>query len=1570
MHPRHCRLVLGELEERTTPVVFNMAAGAPFSSQGSFAAWTASADFNGDGNPDLATVNANSSNVSVALGNGAGGFAPAAGSPFASGGTGPTGVAAADVNGDGRPDLVVTNQASNTVAVFLGNGSGGFGIAPGSPFASGGSFTYSVTIAEFNGDGRPDLAVANLSSGNVSIFLGNGSGGFAPAAGSPISLGTTNPFAIASADLNNDGRLDLAIANSGSNNASILQGNGSGGFSLVNTFSTLGSSPTSVAVGDFNGDGRPDLVFANQGSSTLTVFLGNGTFGFFNNPSFSTLGSGTRSVVVRDFNGDGIADLAVTNISSSNLAVFFGNGSGGFSAAAGSPFATGGTSPEYLLVNDFNGDGRPDLAIPHASTNNVSIFLNGIPSATALTSSAGTSVFGQSVTFTATVTGGGGVSTGTVTFFNGTTALQTVPVSNAGIATYRTSAFNAGSYSITAVYQDASTGNFRGSKSSVLTQTVNRASVSIAMTSTGTTSIYGQAVTTLATLTPVAPSTATPSGVVTVFDASTNTTLESVNVSNGVAEFTTSTLSAGAHLINLLFNANTENLNFNFSPFVFTQTVIKANTSVSLSSSPAPTTYGELATFTATVGAATPGGGPPTGTVTFFDGATAIGTVTASGGVATLVTSTLNVASHSITATYNGDANYLASPVSNTVTKVVNLAATTVSLSGPGGSTMFGELASFTATIAVTAPGGGTPTGTVTFFDGATAIGTVTASGGVAALVTSTLNVASHNITAVYNGNANYSASPTSNTVTKVVNQAATTVALVGPGSATVFGQLASFTATISVTAPGGGTPTGTVTFYDGGTPLDTITASGGVATFVTSTLSVASHNITAIYDGNANYSASPTSNSAPVTVNRVFTSLAVTSFVSPTVVGQPVTLNVTVSAFAPSTATPTGSVLFFEASSGVVLGSATLTGGQAAFTTSALGAGLHSITAWFDYYNTNPNFWGGFGAVDQQVDPAGTTIALVGSGSPSTYGENATFTATIGVAAPSAGVPTGTVTFFDGITPIGTVAASGGVAALVTSTLNVASHNVTAVYNGNADYAASLPSNTVVQQVNQAATTIAFVGAGTTTYGHVATLTATLSVTAPGGGTPTGTVTFVVDGVPTGSIPVVGGVAVLNIATLTPGSHSITAQYDGSTNHAASPTSNTVTQVVNGLPTLGGVPGMVYVDEMTQLTFTATVANPGTPAFSLVGAPTGAAIDAGGVFTWTPDENQGPATYAFTVRVTDGATVDDRPITVIVNEVNILPAILPLPTGLTTVPGATLGFTAVALEKDLINGNKNTVTFSLSGNVPPGAFIDPDTGAFRWTPNELNLLGTYTFNVRTADDGVPSLSDSKPVTISLKPMALVGGDLLIGGTGGNDTIAVALAKKDATKLTVTMNKVVLGTLPIASITGKIVAHGLGGNDTITIAPKLTVPAWLFGEAGNDKLTGGAGNDVLVGGDGADTLTDTKGINVMIGGQGADKITGGFGNALMVGGSTNSDADLTGLTNIQAEWTSGDPNRIIHLQNTPGGVNNATFLNATTVQDDFVKDTLTGKKKGNGWFIVNSLDKNDGTGPGDTVTTL
>ena len=328
-------------------------------------------DFNGDGNADLAIANAGDASVTVLLGNGSGGFTAASGSPFAVGAN-PYSVAVADFNGDGNTDLAIANAGDGTLTVLLGNGSGGFTAASGSPFAVG-TNPYSVAVADFNGDGNADLAVANQGDGTVTVLLGNGSGGFTAASGSPFAVGT-NPYSVAVADFNGDGNPDLAVANYGSGTVTVLLGDGSGGFAAASGSPfAVGTNPQSLAVGNFNGDGNADLAIVNGGDGTVTVLLGNGRGGFrAATGSPFAVGDNPSSVVAGDFNGN--ADLAVANAGDSTVTVLLGNGSGGFTPASGSPF-TVGSGPISVAAGDFNGDGRTDLAVANSTGKNVTILL-------------------------------------------------------------------------------------------------------------------------------------------------------------------------------------------------------------------------------------------------------------------------------------------------------------------------------------------------------------------------------------------------------------------------------------------------------------------------------------------------------------------------------------------------------------------------------------------------------------------------------------------------------------------------------------------------------------------------------------------------------------------------------------------------------------------------------------------------------------------------------------------------------------------------------------------------------------------------------------------------------------------------------------------------------------------------------------------------------------------------------------------------------------------------------------------------------------------------------------------
>jgi VCBS repeat protein/HYR domain-containing protein/FG-GAP repeat protein len=305
---------------------------------------------------------------------------------FATGDT-PFSVAMGDFNGDGKLDLAVANVASDTVSILLGTGTGSFGAK--TDFGTGNG-PFSVAVGDFNGDGKLDLAVANVNGFSVSILLGTGTGSF----GARTDFGTGDePRSVAVADFNGDGKLDLAVANFdenlGDDTVSILLGTGTGSFGAKTDFGT-GNGPFSVAVGDFNGDGNLDLAVANGNSGTVSILLGTGTGSFGAKTDFGA-GEVPNSVAVGDFNGDGRLDLAVANQFSLTVSILLGTGTGSFGAKT--DFATD-PFPNSVVVGDFNGDGKLDLAVANGCN-----VLFCPPSTVSLLLGTGTGSFGAKTNF-------------------------------------------------------------------------------------------------------------------------------------------------------------------------------------------------------------------------------------------------------------------------------------------------------------------------------------------------------------------------------------------------------------------------------------------------------------------------------------------------------------------------------------------------------------------------------------------------------------------------------------------------------------------------------------------------------------------------------------------------------------------------------------------------------------------------------------------------------------------------------------------------------------------------------------------------------------------------------------------------------------------------------------------------------------------------------------------------------------------------------------------------------------------------------------------------------------------
>ncbi|MGA2135796.1 MAG: Ig-like domain repeat protein [Bryobacteraceae bacterium] len=470
---------------------------------------------------------------------------------------------------------------------------------------------------------------------------------------------------------------------------------------------------------------------------------------------------------------------------------------------------------------------------------------------TTVTSNLNPSAYNQSLKFTATVSAlaSSGEPTGTITFKNGSRTLGSVTLSG-GSASLAPPVLAAGTDSITAAYSGdtdhlASTGS--------LSQVIDQATTMTVIKSSDSIILVNQQVTFTATVTGLYGG--DPTGTVT-FSANGAQIGSPVAVASRVASVITSFAAAGAYSITAVYSGDTNFVGGNAAPL--SETVdLTLPTTTTLKSSGSPSTVGNSVTFTATVRPSS--GTIPNGeVVTFYDGASSIGTGITSAGAAALSTSSLPVGTNSITATYSGDSVFQGS-TSAAVKQVVNKQATTTTLASSINPSTYGQSVTFTAKVSSSGPA---PTGTVTFKNGSAPIGTGTLAGGAATLTYSKLAAGTNSITAAYNGDAN-SSNSTSVPLSQTVTEAATATAVASSKNPSNSGQSVTFTATVTSAYA---TPTGTVTFTQGSTTLGAATLAGGKAKLAVTTLPAGSDTVIATFGGGADFAGS--SGSIVQTVN------------------------------------------------------------------------------------------------------------------------------------------------------------------------------------------------------------------------------------------------------------------------------------------------------------------------------------------------------------------------------------------------------------------------------------------------------------------------------------------------------------------------------------------------------------------------------------------------------------------------------------------------------------------------------------------------------------------------------
>jgi len=1228
----------------------------------------ASADLDKTGNTALAVANycnsgacSGSGDVAILLAGSSGIYSLSSMYPM---GAGVVSVALTDLNGDGKPDLVTLNRIDKTLSLRLGAGGGAFGTLntislSGAPLA--------LALGDFNGDGLQDIAVLEdcgiaicTQQGQVEILQGAGSGAFHN--GTLYQVGFA-PVGLSAGATRSGGAMDLVIANRCGRDAScksggtatVLLGDGKGRF-VNGTEVPVGNNPSAIALANLRGSGVLDLVVAKSADNAVAVFKGTGA-GTFNLAASYPVGKLPGAIAIADFNGDGNPDVAVSNAADSTVSVLFGTGTGTLQPAAQLAVNTNptaltaipGTAHTAASLATVNGQSSGASKTPRltvvsnaqvnalAGTNGSTLTLTvGPPSSTTVNASTPVAISLSVTGSAATAPGGGTVTimgndTASTVFCPGT--LTAAPAGNTSTFTCSTSSLNGGVSTLTASY-DGDT--LYAANSTTASVTVTPLAPAIAVVdnpstqTTVNTSVIFTASLTGVTLTPVPPS-----GTMTFNLNGTPVSGCSSQVNaSGLASCAISNMATGTNAISASY---TNDVSFvQSTPGSVKHAVAAATPTINISPSVASASVNTPVTFTASLTGTTLTPVAPNGTMTFALNGTTITAAGCGGTVSQSATSQCAIAnmpagSNTITATYSGDSNFVpASPGSLPYTvSTVSPTFTVVPAPSTPAQVTAGTSVTFYAQL-----GGGNPftpinpNGTVVFSLNSAPVSTCLTQGVslVSAVWTAQCTIpallaGNNNVTATYTGDSNFIvASPAS--YFQNVGQAVPTVSLVSSPALTTFvNHPTSFTATVA--APAGQTgapiPGGNVTFKQGAnvlcggpqglsvptlplSPTNQPTATCSNVTF--SSLS-SSQPIVATYSGDGNFSAGnqPTIN---LTVAPGSTRTSLSTSGAPVVNGT-VSVATTVAATDPGTAVPQGTVTFTTnatpAPTGTCVTGVTLAAdGSAPTCTLVFGAAAaNSITATFNPV-TNGNFVtsnvSAAVAIGQAAAPMVLTTNVAGPTVNQQVTLTATFTPTI-----TGSLPTGSITFVDAAnSQTLCTAAFGPAVTCLASFTSVGPHSITASLGRDQNFAAST-SNPVVEGIVQAATTTNVVASfANSSVNQQVQFTATVASNVAGSTVPTGSVTLnavlgaqtlVLCGGSKALSPVAGvPTAICTDSLPTKGDWAVTATYGGDANFTSG-TSGGITQSVGKTAvSLAGIAPTVASQVNGSVSYTLSIAS------------------------------------------------------------------------------------------------------------------------------------------------------------------------------------------------------------------------------------------------------------------------------------------------------------------------------------------------------------------------------------------